>query len=53
MNMARAGVTGEIETIGEEGEYTKYVLRSGKVEEFIGRIVYSKTPSKVYERRER
>lgn len=48
IKMAKSGVTGFVETIGEEGEYTKYVLKDGKVEEYYGEIVYSQAPAKVH-----
>jgi len=47
--MAKAGVTGFVETIGEEGEYTKYMLKDGKVEEYYGEVVYPEKPNDVYE----
>lgn len=45
--LARAGVTGEIELMGEEGEYTKYVLKQGIVELYEGKVVYPEKPNTV------
>ena len=45
--LARAGITGEIELMGEEGEYTKYKLKQGVVEVYEGKIVYPEKPNTV------
>jgi len=45
--LAREGVTGEIELLGDAGEYWKYVLREGRVEEYEGEVVYSPEPVNV------
>ena len=43
--LSRAGVTGEIELIGEQGEYTKYVLKNKVVEYYEGTITYPERPN--------
>jgi len=47
--LAKAGVTGEVELYGEEGEWYKYVLRDGRVEEYLGSVVYEEEPNEIYE----
>lgn len=45
--LARAGVTGEIILMGEQGEYNKYVLKNKVVEYYEGTIVYPERPNTV------
>jgi hypothetical protein len=45
--LSRAGVRGEIELFGEEGEYIKYVLADGVVKLYEGRVVYPDEPSEI------
>jgi hypothetical protein len=45
--LSKAGVRGEIELMGEEGEYIKYVLADGVVKLYGGRVVYPDEPSEI------
>jgi hypothetical protein len=45
--LSKAGVRGEIELMGEEGEYIKYVLADGVVKLYEGRVVYPDEPSEI------
>lgn len=45
--MAQAGITGEIMITGEEGDYSKYVLRNNRVEMYDGRVVYDDEPDNI------
>ena len=47
MLLVKAGVTGEVEFRGEQGDSWKYVLKDGKVEYYDGSVVYSEKPEKV------
>jgi hypothetical protein len=44
-NLAKAGVTGEIELYGECGEWERYVLKDGKVMVFKGHVEFSGDPT--------
>ena len=37
-----------MEVVGEQGDYYKYVLREGWVEEYYGEVVYSPEPNNIY-----
>ena len=45
--LSKAGVKGEIELMGEEGEYVKYVLEGGVVKLYEGHVVYPDEPSEI------
>ena len=45
--MVQAGITGEIVVTGEEGDYSKYVLKDNKVEMYEGTVVYNNKPDNV------
>jgi len=45
--LAKAGVTGEVEFMGEQGDYWKYELKDKKVAYYDGKVVYSENPQKV------
>ena len=47
LTLSKAGVRGEIELMGEEGEYIKYVLADGVVKLYEGRVVYPDEPSEI------
>jgi hypothetical protein len=47
--LAKAGVTGEVVLSGELGEWYKYVLKGGRVEEYEGSVVFPKEPTEIYE----
>lgn len=44
--LAKAGVTGEIELMGEQGDYWKYVLTEKEVKYYDGEVVYHEKPDK-------
>jgi len=45
--LSKAGVRGELELMGEEGEYVKYVLEDGVVKLYDGHVVYPDEPSEI------
>jgi len=45
--MAKAGVKGEIAMYGEFGEWVKYVLKDGTIEEYEGEVVFT-TATQIY-----
>lgn len=45
--MAKAGISGEIVVTGEEGDYSKYVLKDKKLEMYEGTVVYSNKPDNI------
>ena len=48
IKLARIGVEGEIVTMGEEGEYTKFVLADNEVKEYDGLIFYEASPHEIH-----
>jgi len=46
--LSELGFEGYVEVVGEQGDYYKYVLREGWVEEYYGEVVYSPEPNNIY-----
>ena len=50
VKLAEQGVVGEVVLTGEEGEWFKFILKYGRVEEYNAEIVYKDKPDYIYTR---
>ncbi|MEA1997716.1 MAG: hypothetical protein U9N61_00110 [Euryarchaeota archaeon] len=46
--LATQGVTGDVTLLGEEGEYSKYVLKGDTIEEHDGKTTFSEEPDVIH-----